>query len=87
MFEEIYRAAYEKLSKEVKDMVIKLVLENVRKPRNYFNGIIDSCAPILELVRASSKELNEALDREADKEADYFFAPELLDNDSSHEQQ
>ena len=27
MFEEIYREAYEKLSKEVKDLVIKLVLE------------------------------------------------------------
>ena len=85
MFEEIYRAAYEKLSKEVKDMVIKLVLENVRKPRGYFNGIIDSCAPILELVRASSKELNEALDREAEKEAAYYEA-EHADDESRSKQ-
>ena len=86
MFDEIYKEAYEKLSKEVKEFVIKLVLENVRKPRGYFNGIIDSCAPILELVRASSKELNEALDREAEKEAAYYEA-ELSADDSSHEQQ
>ena len=86
MFEEIYREAYEKLSKEVKEFVIKLVLENVRKPRSYFNGIIDSCAPILELVRASSKELNEALDREDEKEAAYYEVERSADS-SSHEQQ
>ena len=85
MFEEIYREAYDKLLKEVKDMVIKLVLENVRKPRSYFNGIIDSCAPILELVRASSKELNEALDREAEKEAAYYEA-EHADDESRSKQ-
>ena len=86
MFEEIYREAYEKLSKEVKDIVIKLVLENARKPRSYFNGIIDSCAPILELVRVSSKELNEMLDREFKKEAAYYEAESAAADLFSHEQ-
>ena len=84
MFDEIYKEAYETLSKEVKEFVIKLVLENARKPRSYFNGIIDSCAPILELIRASSKELNEALDREAEKEAAYYEAEQPAD-ESDHE--
>lgn len=85
MFEEIYKEAYEKLSKDVKDMVIKTVLENVRKPRGYFNGIIDACAPILELVRASSKELYEALDREAEKEAAYYEAEHTSDESRSNQ--
>ena len=83
MFEEIYKEAYEKLSKEVKDFVINMVLNNVRKPRGYFNGIIDSCAPILELVRTSSKELNETLDREAEKEAAYYEAERAADESRS----
>lgn len=86
MFEDIYKDEYEKLSKEVKDLVIKLVLENVRKPRSYFNGIIDSCAPILELVRSSSKELNEALDRESEKVAAYYEEERATADLLSHEQ-
>ena len=86
MFEDIYKEAYEKLSREVKDFIINMVLNNVRKPRGYFNGIIDSCAPILELVRTSSKELNEALDCESEKVAAYYEAERSADN-SSHEQQ
>ena len=85
MFDELYKEAYEKLSKEVKGLVIKLVLENVRKPRSYFNGIIDSCAPILELVRASSKELNEAIDRESEKEAAYYES-EFSTDEAHHDQ-
>ena len=72
MFDYLYREAYEKLSSDIRRLVSKLMLDNGKKSRVYRDGLTEACEAFLQLASESSGELIIALDREAEKEADYY---------------
>ena len=86
MFEEIYKLACEKLNYDIRHLVSKLYFENERKPRSYRDGLIAACEAFISLASDSSGDLIIALERESEKEADYFLASEPRSEDSSNEQ-
>lgn len=72
MFDYLYKEAYEKLNNDTRRLVSKLMLDNGKKSRAYRDGLTEACEAFLQLASESSGELIIALDREAEKEAEYY---------------
>lgn len=72
MHDFLYVEAYDKLNADIRRLVKKLMSDSEGKSRTYRDGLTEACEAFLGLASESSGVLIIALDRQAEKEAEYF---------------
>lgn len=86
MHDFLYVEAYDKLNADIRQLVKKLMSDTAGKSRAYRDGVAEACEAFLRLASDSSGDLIIALDRQAEKEAEYFESDSTSD-ESAHEKQ
>ena len=85
MFDYLEAEAYHKLRGEIMRLV-EAHSKEYKEHEDYQSGKLHAFADVLDRMIAVDSELNEAIERESEKEAAYYEAKRSADS-SSHEQQ
>lgn len=85
MFDELYKAAYEKLNNEIYSIAARLLTDVKVVHNSDYIGKLRVLNEVFNIMNNIDNELYNALLREVEKETAYYEAERAADN-SSHEQ-